>query len=439
MADDKIKFQERMEESPERLDLARSYEEKLQALARTIVGHLYMLVRNVKLYDPENDIFAKPLEQLKGAMDTVISIDEALNLQGAGESFYLNNMLVKIDLNSLENVRYLLKEFERRNVGGFVLTQRITIPELRNFIYIFSKESEQEVGERGVSARKLQALKLRKFDKIQEILENQALADHEERQVDRKRYSLTVYARAIYYMRKYLAGLRGEGPQLSLRKGSRYIQDLVDICFGHRTHFLGLTTLKNDDEYICFHSVNVALLSIVFATELGMKKEQLRDLGMAALFHDIGKVDVSEELLEKRGKLDAAEVKQVRKSPIYSVKKILRTRQLSKLTIQRIITAYEHKTDYGTPVKDMRGNVSFIVPKSDIGVYSKIIAIADCYDALTSRRPFRDAYSPDIALTLMWTELKHKFDPEFLRIFMDVMKVPSVRVLSDKGEKVVVF
>jgi len=436
---EKLKFQKKLEAAPERLDMARQYEEKLQTLGRSLIAGLYMLVRNVKLYEPENDIFAKPMEQIKDIINTIMAMDEAVNLQGAGESFYLNNMLVKIDINSLDNVRYLLKEFERRGVGGFILTSAITIPELRNFIYIFSKESSEEVGDRGVSARKLQALKLRRWEKIQEILENQELSDHEDRQVDRKRYTLTVYARTIYYMRKYIAGLRGDGPQIAIRKGGRYIQDLVDICFGHRTHFLGLTTLKSDDEYLAFHSVNVALMSIVFGAELGLNKPQLRDLGMAALFHDMGMVDVDEELLLKRTKLEPDEIKQVRKAPLYSVKRILRSRLLNKLTIHRIITAYEHKTEFGTPVKDLKGNISFIVPKSDLSVYSKIIAISDCYEALTSRRPFREAYSPDIALSLMWTEIKHKFDPEYLKIFMEVMRLPSVRVLSDKGEKIVIF
>ncbi len=436
---DKFRFQDRMTDAPERLDMARQYEEKLQVHGRTLIAGLYMLVRNVKLYEPENQIFSKPLEQIKDTINTIMAMDETVNLQGAGEAFYLNNMLVKIDINSLDNVRYLLGEFERRNVGGFVLTAPVTIPELRNFIYIFSKESAEDVGERGVSARKLQALKLRKYEKIQEILDNQQAQEKDKSQVDRKRYTLTVYARAIYYMRKYLAGLRGEGPSISLRKAGRYIQDLVDICFGHRTHFLGLTTLKSDDEYLCFHSVNVTLMSIVFGTELGLSKAQLRDLGMAALFHDIGMIDVDEDLLLKRTKLAPDEARAVRKSPIYSVKKILRARQLNKLTIHRIITAYEHKTDFGTPVKDLKGNISFIVPKSELSVFSKVISISDCYDALTSRRPFRDAYSPDIALSLMWTEIKHKFDPEYLKIFMDVMRLPSVRVLSDKGEKIVIF
>ena len=436
---DKFRIQEEAKASPERMDLARSYEEKLQAQGRSLLGTLYMLVRNVKLYSPDNDIFAKPLEQLKDTINTVIAMDGNLNLQVAGESFYLNNMLMKVEVNSLDNIRYLQGEFQRRGIGGFVLSTVITIPELKNFIFIFSKECEDEVGEHGVSARKLQALKLRRNEKVQEILKEQITSETLERQVDRKRYTLTVYARAIYYMRRYLAGLRGQGPQIAIGKAGRFVQDLVDLCHAHKTHFLGLTTLKGDDEYLCFHSVNVTLLCIVFGAELGLDKSHLRELGMAAMFHDIGVVDVSDELLLKKGKLAPEESRQVRKSPIYSVKKILLLRQLNQLTIHRIITAYEHKTDFGSPVKDLKGNISFVVPRTEMGVYSKIIAICDCFDALTSRRPFRDAYSSDIALTLMWSELRHKFDPDFLKVFMNAMKLSSVKVLSEKGERIAIF
>ncbi|RLB52566.1 MAG: hypothetical protein DRI34_14540, partial [Deltaproteobacteria bacterium] len=142
---------------------------------------------------------------------------------------------------------------------------------------------------------------------------------------------------------------------------------------------------------------------------------------------------------DKPGKLSQAELKLLKKSPVHTVKQLLRARRLNAQLVQRIITAWEHKTDFGTPVKDLKGNVSFIVPRADLSVYSKIIAIVDCYDALTSRRPYRDAFSAEIALTLMWGEMKHKFDPEYLKIFMNVMKLPAVRVLSEKGEKVVIF
>jgi HD-GYP domain-containing protein (c-di-GMP phosphodiesterase class II) len=102
------------------------------------------------------------------------------------------------------------------------------------------------------------------------------------------------------------------------------------------------------------------------------------------------------------------------------------------------VTTFEHKTDFGTAVRDSRGNIQMIIPKTNLGVYAKIIAICDTYDALTPKRPFRDAYGPEVALMLMWTEMRHKFDPELMGVFMRVMAIQPVKVLSKRQQTMTV-
>jgi HD-GYP domain-containing protein (c-di-GMP phosphodiesterase class II) len=77
-----------------------------------------------------------------------------------------------------------------------------------------------------------------------------------------------------------------------------------------------------------------------------------------------------------------------------------------------------------------------IIPRANLGVYARILAICDTYDALTSKRPFRDAYGPEVALMLMLTEMRHKFDPELLKVFMRVMAIQPVKILSKKQQTV---
>jgi HD-GYP domain-containing protein (c-di-GMP phosphodiesterase class II) len=87
-------------------------------------------------------------------------------------------------------------------------------------------------------------------------------------------------------------------------------------------------------------------------------------------------------------------------------------------------------------VRDSRGNIQMIIPKTNLGVFAKIIAICDTFDALTSKRPYRDAYGPEVALMLMWTEMRNKFDPELLTVFMRVMAIQPVKVLSKRQQNV---
>ncbi|MCE9671463.1 hypothetical protein LY474_27020 [Myxococcus stipitatus] len=413
-------------------EFGREHNEKLQALARSMVAGLYMLVRSVKMYDPENAVFEKPLHQLQDIINQIIGKEGRLELVGVKDSFYLNSMLVKVDLNSIENQRYLLSEMRSKDVGGFTLTKQVTVPELKNFVWIFSKEQSSTAEEDGLAGRKLLNMRVAKFSKLKEKLDKD-MNDPGDQKVDRKKYAMTVYARAVFFIGKYLESVRA-GKPINASKALRLVQDFVDISFEQKTHFLGMTTMKREHEYLVYHQVNVCLMSIVFGAELGLTKPQLRDLGYIALFHDAGMTTLPEELATKRGALTPEERVAVQRAPLISVRNILMEKGFSRSTLLRVVTTFEHKTDFGTAVRDSRGNIQMIIPKTNLGAYAKIIAICDAYDALTSKRPYRDAYGPEVALMLMWTEMRNKFDPELLEVFMRVMAIQPVKVLSKRQQ-----
>lgn len=414
-------------------EVGRGYSEKLQTLARGLISGLYMLVRSVKMYDPDNAVFEKPLLQLQDIINQIVSKEGRLELVGVKDSYYLNNMLVKVDLNSIDNQRYLLGEMRDKDVGGISLNKPITTQELKNFIWIFGKEQRAQSDEDGLSGRKLLNMKVAKFSKLKEKLNREDNTESTDQKVDRKKYAMTVYARAIYFVTKYLESVQA-GKPLNTSKALRLVQDFVDICFEQKTHFLGMTTLKRELDYLIYHQVNVCLMSIVFGQELGLTKPQLRDLGYIALFHDAGMATIPEELATKRGALSAEEKTLVQKAPLISIRNILLEKGFSRSTLLRVVTTFEHKVDFGTAVRDAHGDIQMIIPKTNLGVYAKIISICATFDALTSKRPYRDAYGPEVALMLMWTEMRNKFDPELLQVFMRVMAIQPVKVLSRRQQ-----
>ncbi|MCY1077762.1 HD-GYP domain-containing protein [Archangium lansingense] len=415
-------------------EFGRGYSEKLQTLARGLVSGLYMLIRSVKMYDPENAVFEKPLLQLQDIVNQIISKEGRLELVGVKDSFYLNNMLVKVDLNSIDNQRYLLGEMRAKDVGGISLNKPVTVPDLKNFIWIFSKDQAAAAEEEGLAGRKLLNMKVTRFSKLKEKLNRDELANPDDQKVDRKKYAMTVYSRAVFFLSKYLESVQA-GKPLNTAKALRIVQDFVDVSYEQKTHFLGMTTLKKSEvDYLVYHQVNVCLMSIVFGMELGLTKAQLRDLGYTALFHDAGMVTLPEELSTKKGALSSEEKALIKKAPLISIRNILMEKGFTRSTLLRVVTTFEHKADFGTAVRDGRGNIEMIIPKTSLGVYAKILAICDAYDALTSRRPYRDAYGPEVALMLMWTEMRNKFDPELLQVFMRVMAIQPVKVLSRRQQ-----
>ena len=411
-------------------------EHRIQAFGRTIISTLYMLVRNVKLHAPDNEIFLKPIDTLRAEVNNVLSLDRKLNLMAADTHIYLNGTQLRLDFNALESVKYLTTEFERRDIGGFSTARPVTSQEIRDFLFLFTRDFQGNAAEKGADGRELPHLRLERYAKVKEMLDKLEPEPDLNRKVDRKKYLLTVYSRGIFFMRYYLDKVKGGDMSLPFAKAGRLIQDLVDLSHDQRTHFLGMTTMRADQEYLVYHSVNTCLLSIVFGAELGLDKRQLHELGMAAMFSQVGMVDVPEYVQAKPTSLTDDERKQVDLFPLRSAKSILRARGLDKTTMMRIVAAYEAKVDFAIPRKLADGEIELVMPKMGLGVYGKVIAIAECYDALTSRRPFREAYGPEIALALMYGQIKYKFDPVLLRVFMKVMAIQPIKILEQGANTV---
>lgn len=409
----------------------------LQTHGQKIVSTLYMLIRNVKIHAPENAIFLKPIESLRETMNYIVSADRQLNLQACDTSVLLNNMLLKFNFSALSNVAYLTNEFEKRDIGGFSTTRPVTTQEIRDFLHLFSGNlSGAFDSEEGEEGHELPSIRLARFAHVKEILDKLQEEIDLDKQIDRKKYAMTVYARAVFLIEKtYEKVLEGD-TSLPFAKAARIVQDMVDLVYEQRSHFLGLTTTKSSGDYLAFHSVNVCLMSIVFGSELGFDRRQLHDLGLAALFSQLGLLDVPENILAHPGGLTPEERALIDLYPLRSAKRILQARGLDKSTMARIVSTYESKVDYAIPQREMDGEISLIMPKVNLGMYGKIIGIVDCYDSLTSSRPFRDPYGPEIALALMFSDMKFKFDPVLLRVFMKVMAIQPIKILSEDESSV---
>jgi HD-GYP domain-containing protein (c-di-GMP phosphodiesterase class II) len=415
----------------------RGREAKIQKLGKQAISTLFLLVRNVKMHDADNAIFAQPLENLRQCINTIVAIDGQFQLNAIGTTIYINGKQLKLDFSALDNVRYLTDQFQEKDVGGFDVKHPVQTQELKDFIWIFGASNEADCDEDGVEGHRLANIKVGKFARIKEQLDR--IEDQQieaQRKVDRKKYALTVYARLVFYMQKFVERLQSGGQLPSMQPAARLVQDLVDICMENRSHFLGMTTTRSVDDYLLYHSINTCLISVVFGTELGLGRSQLHDLGMAALFHDIGIAEVDPAIINKKRALTPDERRVLDLYPLHTVKTLLKGRTLDQQTVQRLIIAYESKIDYSKPMKTQNGKVKLMLPKVELGLCGRIIGIAATYDALTSARPFREAYGPEVAMTLMISQMKYKFDPWLSKVFMRVMAIQPVRVLEQAERKI---
>ena len=209
-----------------------------------------------------------------------------------------------------------------------------------------------------------------------------------------------------------------ENHAAGVRKAVRVVQDITDLVFLDKSILMGLSTIRDYDDYTYTHSVNVAVNSICLGHEIGLSRNSLVRLGICGLFHDLGKVDIPIDIINKAGRLNNEEYKKIQQHSLNSVRQILKLEAYRELIAQIILPPFEHHLKYdlsGYPV------VNWSKP---ISLFGRIIEISDVYDALTAPRVYRPTtLSPDRALGFMMTKSGKDFDPILLKWFINMMGV----------------
>jgi HD-GYP domain-containing protein (c-di-GMP phosphodiesterase class II) len=224
---------------------------------------------------------------------------------------------------------------------------------------------------------------------------------------------------------------------VDLRKAKRAVQSIVDLILHEEFSIVGLTALKNHDEYTFNHCVNVSILSIAMGHRVGLPKKMLGDLGVAAILHDLGKAAIPAWVLNKPGKLSTDEWRLMTDHPVQGVKMIAKLRGLNELALRSMIVAFEHHLNY-----DKTGYPKFGDHLMEQTLFGRIVAIADCFDAMTAHRSYRRSpFTPYEALHYMITENREKFDPVLMRAFIHTvgMYPAGTVVLLDTNEIAVVI
>ena len=184
---------------------------------------------------------------------------------------------------------------------------------------------------------------------------------------------------------------------------------MVNDIMERRGNLVQLTDIRVHDMYTFAHSVNVAMLSGLIGVLAGLTEKQLTELTLGALLHDLGKIAVPQEVLNKPGRLTKNEFDIIKHHPMAGFDKIMRM-HLEDGAKLAVVALQHHEHMDGTGYPDGLAG-------EKIHLYGRISAIADVYDALTSTRPYKKAYSPAIAYNIMANCSAGQFDERLLKFF----------------------
>jgi HD-GYP domain len=223
-----------------------------------------------------------------------------------------------------------------------------------------------------------------------------------------------------------------DGRSVSGEKVYRVISEVLDEILSNRSISFSLVDIRAMNDYLFGHCLTVCILSLMTGVAAGYNFSRLRDLAMGAILHDVGKVSIADNILNKAGALTTAELAEIQKHAQLGYDILKKCNDISSVSSHIAWQHHEKFNGTGYP-RGLKGQ--------EIHEFARIAAIADVYDALSTDRIYRKRWLPHEVLEYIRDKDKTDFDPDFSKLFLDnIAPFPiGSMVLLSNGEKGVVI
>ncbi|MDR2351811.1 MAG: HD domain-containing protein [Deltaproteobacteria bacterium] len=400
-----------------------------------ITQSLLRLPQLVKIHQPNNKIFVENLALFQNSLLKLWEETKEIAIRSHRGKLYLNQLKIKPTPTMLITVTKLMEFLDTRGFFGFVFTKKedLSTDDIISFIKTIN-QSQGQTDPAGFLEKALAESWARPIInpdfKIAFVFSSDVEARAKGRPLVWNSGTRTLAIKARKSYSRALAAVTGlqeklmDGNQINMSKSRRVVQDMVETLFQEEKLLLNLSTIRDYDDYTCTHCVNVAILSMCLGRRLGLSKVAVVTLGLAGLFHDLGKVDVPIDLIRKTTSFTNEEYETVKNHSLYSVSRILQINADHKLKQKLIIAPFEHHLGV-----DLKG-----YPHSDhhapLSLFGRIVAITDHYDALTSSRSYRPVpMNPEEALDIMTSIAGRTLDPLLLKVFISMVGIYPIGTL----------
>ena len=199
------------------------------------------------------------------------------------------------------------------------------------------------------------------------------------------------------------------GLAIETEQAAALVEEISDSVLRHPNALISLARLKSADEYTYMHSVAVCALMIALARQLGLAEAQVREAGLAGLLHDVGKMAIPDEVLNKPGKLTDSEFTIVRNHPEAGGQILRDSGNVSALVLDVCLHHHEKVDGSGYPHR---------LTGDQISLFAKMGAVCDVYDAITSDRPYKKGWDPAESIRRMAEWSKGHFDEAVFQAFV---------------------
>ncbi len=393
--------------------------------------NFYSLSQTARIHSENHTLVLEGIEKFTESINSCMD-DESLTFKISNDQLYVDDEKLAYNRTTKNLFDNIIRYYDTRSLDGVRLLESVkqaSAKEILAFMRLLDISGQQPEPltwlTDGLAAENIQWVELIKKT---EIPQDEESYKSKAKRRERARKDYTCAKASVEEVAQKIKDGKGE---VGVRKTVRVVQDMVTNLIEDDEVYSAISTLRVFDDYTYTHSVNVAMLSMCIGRRITLSRRNLVNLGMCALFHDLGKIEIPSEVLHKKEKLNVSEKKMIEEHSLNSSRLLLKLKASPDSKARLLVPMFEHHLKYdlsGYPHADW---------KKPLTLFGKIISIADKYDTLTSSRAYRKyLLSPDRALGYMFDRAGKDYDPTLIKVFINIMGVYPVGTLLrlDTGE-----
>jgi len=375
---------------------------------KSIVGLLYPLLKAVQVYDVNNDVVINSAKKFIDFVEAQFSAISSLEFVRYRDYIFFNKQRLKYEIDCYANLTFLNNQLKNLRIKSITFLPGVSQQEIIDFADIFKADK----------VTFLKQFVLKRYPHIK--VEFLKAGEEPDELMEESEFTKRTYFKALKVTKNMMQNL-WTGRPVDVKSSRRIVYSLVDSISRDEFGILALTTIKNFDEYTFNHSLNVGILALALGQRIGLDKKSLARLGTSGILHDIGKVEIPKELINKIQKLTDQEWETLKLHSNFGVREILKTRGLDDIAMFAITVAYQHHWNFdgtGYPLRDK---------EEDPTLFARIVRICDSYDAMTTARAYQPVpYLPHFALRVIWSNQNRLFDPVLAKVFAQLLGIYPV-------------
>jgi HD-GYP domain-containing protein (c-di-GMP phosphodiesterase class II) len=391
----------------------------MQRQGQALLGALYSALQSMRLFPVENQTVQKALDDLHRATARVVEREGEIEIGLVGDFIFMNEARIRLDLSTYAAFSLISASLHRHGIGTLHVSQGLERQEWPPFLSLLLQSREGDEGAFEQFAARLSGTPVRHIavgpERERASLDRD---DHVSKEAAKRAYFQTVE------VAKQVLGDTRLGKSVNARRVKRAVQSIVDQVLNNETSMMGMTALRDYDDYTFTHCVNVCIFSVILGQKLGLSKLQLYELGLGALFHDLGKMRIDPGITNKAGALNEAELNEMQEHPTEGLLALFNMHGFGEVPYRAMLMAYEHHMKI-----DLTGYPRNERPREP-RLFSRIVGVADGFDAATSQRSYQAVpWRPDDALKEMRDNPDRGYDPILVKALISVTGIYPVGTL----------